>query len=971
MALVGPFRKTARFRAGGPVEISAPIPSSQAQRQKHPAGRGTLRAANPGSRACTVPAWRSSRWACLRQFLTVSVLGFVISSPQVRGQGERFPDGIISAIQFEGNSTISSQKIKAKLLSRAGQPLDQEKVEADLKSLMGTKWFSEVEPFYEESPPKSRKYILTFRVCEMPILTKVEFRGRKSIRLKEIEESTGLKVGNRADATRTHLSVSQILHLYHDKGYDLASVSLLKGGNPGDREVVIEIFEGPKVRIGGIDFKGNLFASDAQLKTHISTRQPILGLFGKYHRDMLDEDRQKLIDYYYSQGFFEVKVTPVTRSDENPGRIYLTFVISEGTRYRVRNVILEGNTKLKSEVLKSDLELHSGKPFMMAVRDADRNRMMIRYNELGCIDTQISVEPRFTNELGLVDLVYKIDEGQPYLLGELRIVGNSRTRDKVLRREAVQAGLLPGEILDKNRIEIFRRRLAALGYFQNNPQQGKQIDIKIVDKRPTDQPYGELMMPRIGEATQARMQDAGAGDDLVPAPAAPPQDQPPPTTSEPNGGGLFPFGPGAPNPFSPPANTVPPVDVPPPGPPPLPPGAGGVPLNPPQPPVGAGEPPATFPSVPGMNMTRVGPDLSDPFPNRSFADVVASVEEAPTGRFMISVGANSFQGLIGSIQIYEKNFDIFNFPRSWNDVWNSQAFRGGGQELRINLSAGNLINMMMISLREPYLFDLPIGAGAAGYLMSRIYPNWVERRGGGRFSLGRQVGTSMYTDVAVRAEEVDFFGYRSPAPANYLAASGFTSLFSIRPSLRFDNRNNPYFATKGQYMEFSAEQGWGSFTFSKFDAEGRAYLPTGSRPDGTGQRFFTLRGHFGIATESTPVYERYFAGNFGSLRGFQYRTVSPHAFGVPTGGVMMAVGSVEYQFPWNARDTFHQVIFTDFGTVTGNYQFTDMRVSVGTGLKVMIPAFGPIPFEFDLAFPVLKQVGDKVQYFNFTVGGVW
>ncbi len=183
--------------------------------------------------------------------------------------------------------------------------------------------------------------------------------------------------------------------------------------------------------------------------------------------------------------------------------------------------------------------------------------------------------------------------------------------------------------------------------------------------------------------------------------------------------------------------------------------------------------------------------------------------------------------------------------------------------------------------------------------------------------MGRQFGTSIYSDVSVRAEEVDFFGYRSPAPANYLAASGFTSLVSIKPSLRFDNRNSPFMATKGQYLQLSTEQGWGSFTWSKFDAEGRIYLPTFSRPDGSGKQFFTLRGHFGVATESTPVYERYFAGNFGSLRGFQYRTVSPHAFNVPTGGVMEALGSVEYQFPWNARDTFHQIIFTDFGTVTG------------------------------------------------------
>ncbi len=120
---------------------------------------------------------------------------------------------------------------------------------------------------------------------------------------------------------------------------------------------------------------------------------------------------------------------------------------------------------------------------------------------------------------------------------------------------------------------------------------------------------------------------------------------------------LSPFG--AVNPFSPPADT-PPLEVPRRHPrrcreAPVP----AVPVSPTPPPLGAGEPPGSFPSIPGMNMTDVGPDHNDPFPNRSFADIVTSVEEAPTGRFMIGVGANSFQGLIGNIQINEKNFDIY------------------------------------------------------------------------------------------------------------------------------------------------------------------------------------------------------------------------------------------------------------------------------------------------------------------------
>ena len=106
----------------------------------------------------------------------------------------------------------------------------------------------------------------------------------------------------------------------------------VEGGNAGDTTVVVEIFEGPKVKVGEINFAGNHFASAAQLKTRIGNPGQILDREGKYHSDLLDDDRQKLIDYYQSQGFFEVKVTPVTRPGAEQGRVDLTFAISEGTR---------------------------------------------------------------------------------------------------------------------------------------------------------------------------------------------------------------------------------------------------------------------------------------------------------------------------------------------------------------------------------------------------------------------------------------------------------------------------------------------------------------------------------------------------------------------------------------------------------------------------------------------------------------
>ena len=923
---------------------------------------------------------RSASFAreCRQRFGLALAIGLAVllilalPRPSRAAKEAKLPAGVISEVKIEGNVSVTSEKVRGKLLSKPGSPLDARTIDADIKSLMATKWFSDVTPWYESDKrdASGKSFLLFFTVKEMPILTKVEFRGRTHVKLKEIEQLTGLKVGERADATRTNLAVGQVKRLYEEKGFELAEVNLLKGGNLGDTQVVISIFEGPKHYIASIDFKGNVFANDSMLKTKIGSRTRMLGLmWGKYHRDALEEDVRKLKEYYQSLGFFEVQVTPVTRSSPTDlGAVHVEFDVSEGTRYKVRNIAFEGNKKVKTQALRQGLALHSGQPLLDTVKDADRKTLMSRYNAIGCIDTQINPEPRYTDQPGVVDIVYHIEEGEPYLVGNIDIKGNERTKDKVIRREFAMAGVLPGELLDANRLDTAKKRLGNLQFFQNAPDQGKSIDIRIVNRRAHDKPFGDIA-PVDALGGVSRMQ----GPEIEPAPptvAVPrvtqgfaPRTAP---AATPN-----PFG-GAGEIFNPQPDT-PPIAVP--IPPTLPgaapsfvPGANG---KPNAPAIGTGEPPGVFPNFPGMNANDVGPDRGDAFPNRSFADIVTSVEEAPTGRFMIGVGASSYQGLMGNLTVYEKNFDIFNVPRSWNDLIGGNAFRGAGQTFKLELMPGTLINRFQMTLTQPYLFDLPIGASAAGYLFNRIYPNWTESRGGGRFSLGKQFGTQTYADVAVRAEEINFYGYTSPAPADYLAASGHTNLFSIRPSLRFDNRNSPFMTNKGQYLEFSFEQAFGSFTYPKAEIEGRTYITTGQRPDGSGKRILTMRGHVGATGRDTPVYERFFAGNFGSLRGFQYRGVGPRELDKNVGGIFEALGSVEYQIPLTANDMFNQVVFCDFGSVESDYRVNNLRVSVGTGLRMIIPAFGPLPLCFDLAFPIEKAAGDRVQFFNFTIGAFY
>ena len=943
--------------------------------------------------------------------------------PPVMASFQKPPDGQVSEVKVVGNQSIPLDDIMAKIRTRAGRPYDERTVEEDVARLVATKWFGEVRPFWKKSPDNPETIVVTFRVTELPVLREIEFRGLTKLKRKEVEDSTGLKAGSRADHIKNQLEAQHIKRLYADKGYEWADVRLIEGGKPGDTRAIYEIFEGPKCKIRSVSFTGNSYVNGSLLQTKIGSRSSILGIGGTFRREELEDDVRKLYDYYHDQGFFEVKVKPVVRPEANMGDLNIEFVIWEGIQFKVRDISFDGNKLLSEEELRKGLVLHSNLPFKHDTKETDLKAIQSKYGNVGCIDAQVIIEKKYADpetSPGVVDLVYKIEEGSPYRLGRLIFKGNDHTMDAVLRREANMAGLVPGEPIDLQRVDKFKQRLGNLRYFASSPDQGKAIDIKMVNKRPADEPFGGYPIAPADDVIRARFQSpgfedeptrispstagvrqvarAGSGDgpvildpdeaDIAAARAKTngtrvratadqlaPGDGPA-RVAQIDGSGSRAFEPPVDEPVgsagsgsvaTPPVDVLPdPIMVENPGGP-----VSGKGVR--TPPYGTDIPPGGYPSIPGMNMTDVGPDRQEPFPDRSYADIVTSIDEVATGRLMFGVGASSYGGLSGNFIIHETNFDAFNVPKSFSDLTSGRAFRGRGQDLRIELSPGTVMNRFMVSFRDPYLFNLPIGFGASGYAFNRFYPNWSEKRAGGRFSLGRQFGTQTYADVAFRIEDVNVSGFKYPAPAEYLAVSNNTTLATLRPSLRFDNRNDQFAPSRGYYVEAAFEQGWGTFTYPKFTIEGRTHFTLGSRPDGSGKRILTLRGFYGATGRDTPLYEKFFAGDFRSMRGFAYRGVGPYVYGSNIGGLSSLIGSVEFQFPWVASDKFQQVIFSDFGTVENGYDIKNFRVTVGTGFRVYLPQqmFGPLPLAFDLGFPVLKTPDDKERLFTFFIGAFW
>jgi outer membrane protein insertion porin family len=368
--------------------------------------------------------------------------------------------------------------------------------------------------------------------------------------------------------------------------------------------------------------------------------------------------------------------------------------------------------------------------------------------------------------------------------------------------------------------------------------------------------------------------------------------------------------------------------------------------------------------------TGVRPTVSiiDPDSDTEFKDILVQVQETPTGSLIFGVGVNSDAGLTGSIVLNERNFDITRWPTSFEDLLSGHAFRGAGQEFRIEAVPGTQLQRYTVSWREPYLFDSQYSLGLSGYYWDRHYNEYTESRLGTRAVVSRRLDQLWTASVTGRIERVgihDVFDYEPPT---ILAARGDHFLSSIRVGLTRDSRDSYLRATEGMLIDMSVEQFLGDFNFPQLNFEVNKYWTIYERADNSGRHVLAARSAVSWTSSHTPVFERFYAGGFRSMRGFEFRGLGPQENGFETGGDFMFLNSLEYQVPILANDNLYGVFFCDTGTVERSVEIRDYRVSVGLGLRVVVPMMGPLPIALDVGFPIVKAPSDHEQVFSFWVG---
>ncbi|MGL5096644.1 MAG: BamA/OMP85 family outer membrane protein, partial [Planctomycetia bacterium] len=247
-------------------------------------------------------------------------------------------------------------------------------------------------------------------------------------------------------------------------------------------------------------------------------------------------------------------------------------------------------------------------------------------------------------------------------------------------------------------------------------------------------------------------------------------------------------------------------------------------------------------------------------PSAEFQDVIVRLEEVPTGSLMFGVGVNSDSGVGGSLVVDERNFDLFRLPTSFSDMFSGRAFRGAGQELRLEAVPGNQVSRYAVTFREPRLLGLDYSLSASGYYFSRFYDVYDEQRTGGTFSLGKRFTRTIGGSLGYRIENVDIENRVSNPPDDVTDVLGGNFINSLRVGLDHDTRDSHLQPSKGHFLEGSYEQVFGDFNYPELRLSVRQFFTLTERADGSGKQIITARGEVAYAGDDMPIFERFYGG---------------------------------------------------------------------------------------------------------------
>lgn len=400
---------------------------------------------------------------------------------------------LVSKVRVTGNKRVDTDAVLQVTMTKAGDFFDPKIIASDIKSIYGLGYFNDVRVDASDSPSGR---IVTFILKEKHAIKNIKYSGNKEISEKKLRETIDLKPYTIIQEKTIQENIEKIKALYTEKGYVGTSVhASVEPVSEQTADVIFEITEGEQVKIHTIEFQGNQAFPDKELKELLETSEKrslwipswsnIMALFkgdqAILKQDAMERDLGRIASYYHNRGYMDAKVgRPTVRRKD--AELYITIPIEEGNRYGVGSVDIEQDFFKDREDLLSRLQITKESVFSRQILRQDMLKLTDLYADEGFAYADITPRIEKDPDKKLVNVMLLVNTGPKVTLERIEIVGNTRTRDKVIRRELRVKELEP---FSASGFRKSVQRLNRLGYFEDVnliPSKGSSaelMDLKV------------------------------------------------------------------------------------------------------------------------------------------------------------------------------------------------------------------------------------------------------------------------------------------------------------------------------------------------------------------------------------------------------------------------------------------------------------------------------------------------------------
>jgi outer membrane protein insertion porin family len=352
------------------------------------------------------------------------------------------------------------------------------------------------------------------------------------------------------------------------------------------------------------------------------------------------------------------------------------------------------------------------------------------------------------------------------------------------------------------------------------------------------------------------------------------------------------------------------------------------------------------------------------------AIVVVSLEEGGTSRVSVAGSAATYSGLGAQLAFVESDFDLTRPPHSWQDVKDWNMFRGRGERLILSAAPGQRFTTIGGSIEQPHALGSDNTFLASGSYNREELPDFNLWQIQARLGLERDLSDHWRASFGPTVEGTELWSLSRHDIPDYNAVTGYTQGYGAWGRLSYSTTPDAPIVSRGVRASLFVEPMYENTAFVRSTLSASRFFPVYG--EGFGAHVLQVSGDAGVLGGKAPVFDRFFCGGLGSVRGFDVWGISPQFNGAPIGGYWMLTGSAEYTFPLvhiSDEVFFRGAVFADCGDVeTTPAELGRIRIGSGVGLRAVLPKANGLTAGVNFAWPVSSYRGDSTQVFTFFMG---